>query len=248
MRKNIRDAAKLILKSKYPSAFTGAGISKESGIPTFRGEDGLWAKYDPDLFHISYFTANPAESWKLLKKLFFETFAESQPNEAHHVLARFEQRGLIKALITQNIDNLHFEAGSRNIAEYHGACRNLVCLKCGKIVRASDEILEKPLPTCGCGGILKPDIVFFGEEIPDRAVNKAQDIVERTDIMIVVGTTGEIYPASYIPIDANSRGAKIIEVNTKPSRYTYVITDIFLEGKASTVLKDLEYEIDLLST
>jgi NAD-dependent deacetylase len=248
MKKHIRDAAKLILKAKYPSAFTGAGISKESGIPTFRGEDGLWAKYDPDLFHISYFTSNPAESWKLLKELFFETFAESKPNEAHNVLARFEESGLIKALITQNIDNLHFEAGSRNIAEYHGACRNLVCLKCRKIIRATDEILEKLPPVCGCGGLLKPDIVFFGEEIPEKAVIKAQDTVERTDLMIVVGTTGEIYPASFIPIDANSRGATIIEVNTKPSRYTYVITEIFLQGKASSVLKDLEHEINHLLT
>jgi NAD-dependent deacetylase len=243
MRKNIRDAARYILKAKYPSAFTGAGISKESGIPTFRGEDGLWAKYDPELFNISYFTDNPVESWKLLKKLFFETFAESRPNEAHYVLARIEEIGLIKVLITQNIDNLHFEAGSRNIAEYHGACRNLICLRCRRTVRATDEIIENLPPVCSCGGILKPDIVFFGEEIPDKAAAKSQDTVEKTDLMIVVGTTGEIYPASFIPIDANSRGAKIIEVNTKPSRYTYSITDIFLQGKASKVLKDLEDEI-----
>jgi NAD-dependent deacetylase len=247
MKNDTREAAELLLNSRYPSAFTGAGISKESGIPTFRGVDGLWTKYDPELFDISYFTANPAESWKLLKKLFFETFSESRPNEAHYVLARLEQKGLIKALITQNIDNLHFEAGSRNIAEYHGNCRDLVCLRCRELVRSNDKIIENLPPVCRCGGILKPDIVFFGEEIPEKAMLKAQKTVKKTDLMIIVGTTGEILPASLLPTDANRRGAKIIEVNTKPSSYTNVITDIFLQGKASTMLKALEDEINILS-
>ncbi len=247
MKSNTREAAELLLNSEYPCAFTGAGISEESGIPTFRGEDGLWTKYDPELFDISYFTANPAESWKLLKKLFFETFAKSRPNEAHYVLARLEQGGLIKALITQNIDNLHFEAGSRNIAEYHGNCRNLVCLRCRKLVKADDEIIENLPPVCRCGGTLKPDIIFFGEEIPEKAALKAQKTVNKTDLMIIVGTTGEVYPASLLPTEANRRGAKIIEVNTTPSSYTNVITDIFLQGKASTMLKELEDEISILS-
>jgi len=247
MENKTREAAELVLNARYPCAFTGAGISNESGIPTFRGEGGLWTKYDPELFELSYFTAHPAESWKLLKKLFFETFAQSRPNEAHYVLARLEQGGLIKTLITQNIDNLHYEAGSRNIAEYHGNCRDLVCLRCRKLVRANDSILEKLPPVCKCGGILKPDIIFFGEEIPPKAALKSQKTVKKTDLMIIVGTTGEIYPASYLPIEANRRGAKIVEVNTKPSSYTNVITDIFLQGKASTMLKELEDEITILS-
>lgn len=244
MENSFQKAAHIILKARHLSAFTGSGISFESGIPTFRGENGLWTKYDPELFDISYFTANPAESWKLLKKLFFESFAESKPNDAHFVLSRLEQKGFLKIIITQNIDNLHFEAGSKNVVEYHGNSQNLICIACRKMYVASPELIENLPPVCECGGILKPDMVFFGEEIPGSAVVNAQRALEKTDAMLVVGTTGEVYPASMIPIEAKRRGAEIIEVNIKPSSYTNEITDIFFQGKATVMLNELEREID----
>jgi len=240
----IKKASNLIANSKYLSAFTGAGISVESGIPPFRGENGLWTKYDPNLFDISFFSNNPEKSWKLLKSLFFDIFKKSSPNNAHLALAHLEQKGILKIIITQNIDNLHFMAGSKNIAEYHGNSRNLICLKCGKTYKVNDDILNTIPPRCNCGGLLKPDFVFFGEEIPHDAIEKSRQTVNKTDIMIVIGTTGEIYPASLIPRAAKMNGAKIIEVNTKPSSFTNSITDIFLQGRAAEVLKKIEEEIN----
>ena len=240
------EAVKLIIDASYLSGFTGAGISVESGVPPFRGKEGLWSKYDPSLFDISYFISSPDESWRLIKKLFYESFEKAKPNEAHFVLARLEKRGLLKTLITQNIDGLHHMAGSRNVIEYHGNTRELICIQCKKRVDVSPEIIEQNLPTCECGGILKPYIVFFGEEIPLKALLDVQKTTEQTDILLVVGTTGEIFPASYIPIEAKKNGAKIIEVNVKPSSFTHELTDIFLQGKATVILKQLEEKVDEL--
>jgi len=246
MKKKTQEAAHNVVEAGYLSAFTGAAISVESGIPPFRGENGLWTKYDPELFDISYFISSPLESWKLLKKLFYETFSGAVPNEAHFVLSEFEKKGLLKILITQNIDGLHYMAGSRNVVEYHGNTRELICINCKKRHAFSPEIFEKLPPGCECGGVLKPTIVFFGEEIPMQALLNVQKASEKTDVLLVIGTTGEIFPASSIPIEANKRGAKIIEVNTRPSSFTNEITDIFLQGKASEVLKELEKEVNIL--
>jgi len=242
----IKKASNLIANSKYLSAFTGAGISVESGIPPFRGENGLWTKYDPNLFDISFFTNNSQRSWKLLKKLFFDVFEKSNPNDAHIALAHLEKIGLLKIVITQNIDSLHYKAGSKNIAEYHGNSRNLICLRCKKLYEVNKDILKSIPPKCECGGLLKPDFVFFGEDIPREALIKSQATISKTDIMIVIGTTGEVYPASLIPRAAKVNGSKIIEVNTKPSSYTNDITDIFLQGKATLVLNKLKDNIDSL--
>jgi NAD-dependent deacetylase len=246
MKDNIQEAAHLIVESSYLSALTGAGISVESGIPPFRGKNGLWSKYDPGLFELSYFTAHPEESWELLKKLFFETFKESKPHEAHYVLARLEERNLLKILITQNIDGLHYAAGNRNIIEYHGTTRSLTCLSCRRKYETTEEKIKGLPPLCECGGILKPDIIFFGEEIPGSALFGVQEAVEKTDVMIVIGTTGEVFPASLIPVEAKRLGAHIIEVNTKPSSFSYDTTDIFLQGLASKVMHELEEEINSL--
>jgi NAD-dependent deacetylase len=232
-------AVSCIRSARHLSAVTGAGISVESGIPPFRGENGLWTKYDPELFDISYFRRKPAESWKLLKTLFYDTFKDAKPNEAHAVLARLEAAGTLKALITQNIDNLHTIAGSRNVIEYHGSVRDLVCLECRKRVPADPAVLQTLPPRCGCGGVLKPDIVFFGEEIPLHALLKAESEIEKTDALLVVGTTGEVYPAAFVPMEAKRNGAVIVEVNVLPSSFSVTVSDIFLEGKASEVMAEL---------
>jgi len=246
MGNTLNNAARLVVNARFLGVLTGAGISVESGIPPFRGENGLWSKYDARLFDISYFKSSPLESWRLLKKLFYESFQNAKPNEAHYVLARLEEKKLLKSLITQNIDSLHFNAGSRNVVEYHGNTRELVCTKCRKRTEATPEKIEKLPPLCECGGVLKPNIVFFGEEIPLTALLKVQKAAERTDVLLVVGTTGEVFPASFIPFEVKKRNAKIIEVNIQPSRYTEEISDIFLQGKASEVLHDLEEEVESL--
>ncbi|MGQ9617290.1 MAG: NAD-dependent protein deacylase [Spirochaetota bacterium] len=243
----IRKAAELMVEAKYLSAFTGAGISVESGIPPFRGKNGLWTIYDPAHFEIDYFIQHPEESWKLLKKLFFETFEKAVPNEAHIILAELERKKILKALITQNIDNLHYLAGSKNIVEYHGNSRKLVCLSCRRSYPAEAKLLENLPPKCRCSGILKPDFVFFGEGIPIEAALEAERITESSDVMLVVGTTGQVYPAALIPQNAKRNGATIIEVNQEPSEYSYSITDIFIEGKATKMLEMIEMEIESIT-
>jgi NAD-dependent deacetylase len=236
-----------MVEARYLSGFTGAGISVESGIPPFRGKNGLWNKYDPALFEINYFLDHPEDSWKLLIKLFYDTFEKAVPNRAHEVLAELEHRDILKALITQNIDSLHYRAGSRKIVEYHGNSRTLICTRCSKTTPATPDILKQIPPYCRCSGLLKPDFVFFGEEIPLRAVRKSERIAEKTDVMLVVGTTGQVYPAAYIPQSAKQSGAKIVEVNPEPSDYTDHVTNILLQGKAAEILDELSISIDRFS-
>ena len=142
-------------------------------------------------------------------------------------------------MITQNIDNLHRRAGSRNVIEYHGSCRELVCLVCRSRYTVTAGILQKEEIRCGCGGLLKPDFVFFGEDIPAEAAEGALAETSLADVMLVIGTTGEVFPASQVPIAAKRSGATIIEVNVQPSGYTDCITDIFLPGGAADVLEEL---------
>ena len=236
----IAEAADLILNARHVTAFSGAGISVESGIPPFRGKDGLWNKFNPVFLDIDYFHTNPLESWKLIKQIFYDFMGKSEPNAAHHALAEMEKNGNLNCIITQNIDNLHQRAGSGNVIEFHGTTRNLICTGCGRLVPADSVDLNHLPPKCGqCGGILKPDFVFFGEPIPEPASTDSFREADVSDVFVLIGTTGEIMPASVIPVNASRNGAKIIEVNVEQSNYTNTITDVFLRGKATSVLTEL---------
>jgi NAD-dependent deacetylase len=245
METQISKATALLKHSRYTTAFTGAGISVESGIPPFRGETGLWSKYDPIVLDIGYFHSNSLESWGVIKEIFYDFFGKAKPNNAHEVLAELEQKGLLKNIITQNIDNLHQEAGSKEVYEFHGNSRDLVCTKCGKRFRMQEIDFGKLPVTCDvCGGLIKPDFIFFGEGIPQDAYSNSLDAAESADVFLVIGTTGEIMPASQIPIIAKNNGAKIIEINIEPSNYTYQITDVFLKGKATEIMERLSLELN----
>ncbi len=233
-------AVAAIQSARRVVAFTGAGISVESGIPPFRGPDGLWSKYDPTVLDIRYFSAHPAEAWRVIKEIFYDYFGQARPNAAHIALAQMEAAGMLGRVITQNIDNLHQAAGSRVVTEYHGTSHRLTCIRCGKTVPYTPQLFTKMPPRCAeCGGILKPDFVFFGEGIPLAAQRESLAETRAADVWLVIGTTGEIYPASLIPHEAKRNGATIIEVNVAPSEYTPRITDIFLQGKATAVMSVL---------
>lgn len=236
-----REVAELIKNSKHLVAFTGAGISVESGIPPFRGTQGLWSKYDPEEFaHIESFLRNPAKVWEMIREM-FALVLEAKPNPAHKILAELEKRGYLKAVITQNIDGLHQEAGNKNVIEFHGNCKWLLCLGCGKKVEVRKEVIERlPYPKCPeCEIPLKPDVVFFGESIPFSARKKAEIEASSCDLMLVIGTSGVVYPAAELPYIAKTKGAKIIEINLEETPYTFSITDYFLKGKASEVLSEI---------
>ncbi len=240
MKAAIQEAAKLIKNAKHVTAFTGAGISVESGIPPFRGEHGLWSKYDPMVLDLTYFFQDPKASWTVIKEIFYDFFGEAQPNGAHTGLAELESMGMLQEIITQNIDNLHQEAGSTVIHEFHGNAQKLICTSCKITYPASEVNLNILPPLCAkCNSLLKPDFIFFGEGIPQGAYHASILAAEKSDIFIVIGTTGEIMPACQIPIIAKQNGTKIIEINPEESKFTTTITDVFLKDKASVVMHQI---------
>lgn len=235
-------ALEWILQSKKTIIFTGAGISVESGIPTFRGEDGLWSKYDPSFLLMENFVKNPKKAWELIYEIFYEFFNQAKPNDAHYTIAELEKRDLINGIITQNIDNLHQKAGSRKVIEYHGTSQTLTCLSCNQKFKSNGLVKKEKLPPrCpACRGLLRPNFIFFSEPIPREAQINSNKYASTAELFILVGTTGEIMPASLIPYLAKESGARIIEINTELTNYTQKIVDIFLKGKATEVFVKLK--------
>ncbi len=241
MKNNYHLAVSMLKEAKRISAFTGAGISVESGIPPFRGENGLWNKYDPGLLVINNFHQKPMDSWIVIKEIFYDFFGKAKPNAAHRVLALMEQKGKLFGVVTQNIDNLHQLAGSKEVYEFHGNSQRLICLSCNTAISVDESIFKELPPKCKeCGGLLKPDFIFFGEAIPQKAYEKSIELAQNTDLMLVIGTTGEVMPAATIPQMAKQNGAKIIEINPDETNYTHSITDLLLRGKATEVMGELE--------
>ncbi len=236
-------AAEIVLAGKKTIALTGAGISVASGIPAFRGMGGLWEKYDPEEYAtIEAFHKDPAKVWQMLKE-FKEVIEKARPNPAHLALAKLEQLGYLRAIITQNVDGLHQEAGNTNVIEFHGNNRQVVCLKCGSKYPSKNLVLEKLPPSCACGGVLKPDAVFFGEPIPWEALSRSHSEAQSCHVVLVIGTSAVVEPAASIPYIARRAGAKIIEVN--PERA--LSADIFLRGPAEEIMPMLVEEVARIS-
>lgn len=243
----IQRAAKDLLTSRWAIALTGAGISVESGIPDFRSEGGLWSRFDPmEYAHIEAFHRNPEKVWEMLREVIPLT-SRAKPNPAHYALAELESMGILKAVITQNVDGLHQRAGSRVVIEYHGNHDWLLCLNCGFKRATSEADLEGPPPRCPhCKAVLKPDVVFFGEPIPLEAQRRALEEAKRCDLMLVIGTSAVVYPAADLPRIAKGRGAKVIEVNKEPTVLTGVVSDYLLQGKAGEILPKVLEEVKKL--
>lgn len=233
----IENAADLLRAAKHAVAFTGAGISVASGIPPFRGKNGLWNRYDPIYLEIDFFRKKPFQSWLKIKEMFYDNFVKAEPNLAHVVLSKMGTRGFIESVITQNVDQLHQKAGSKPVYELHGTCMQLVCTKCTTEYDISFADLNFLPPTCFiCKGILKPDMVFFNEPIPLIAKQKSFEEAEKADVFLIIGTNAEVFPAADIPVSAKKGGAKIIEINIEPSHFSNTITDVFLHGTASEMM------------
>jgi len=238
-------AAKIIARSRFAIAFTGAGISAESGVPTFRGSDGLWKRYRPEeLATPEAFKRNPALVWEFYRWR-MRKILEARPNPAHYALAELEEMGILKGVITQNVDDLHREAGTKNIIELHGNIFRVRCTSCTyrENLKASGRVREfvnsEDIPRCPrCGSLLRPDVVWFGEPLPRDALERAFRLAEKADVVIVVGTSGLVYPAAYIPYIVKEHGGRVIEVNVERSGIT-PIADVFLRGKAGEVLPKL---------
>lgn len=233
-------AAGLIAESRVTVALSGAGISVDSGIPDFRSAGGLWERYDPmDYAHIASFRADPFRVWDMLTDM--RNLAQSaRPNPGHLALAELERLGRLQAIITQNIDNLHQEAGNTRVIEFHGNARHLRCLKCGTFYGTEDvDRLGTHPPICFCGAVLKPDIVFFGEAIPPEAFRESLVLAEQADVMLVVGTSAQVAPANMLPSVTTSRKGKLIEINLERTHLADVHGALHLGGSTTDVLPRL---------
>jgi NAD-dependent deacetylase len=230
-----RQAAELLRSSRKCVALSGAGISAESGIETFRSKGGLWEKYDPAIYaSIETFRLDPAKYWEI-RGDFIRRYDTFQPNAAHRALAELERRGIVQQVITQNIDGLHRKAGSLRVLEIHGSLREITCQRCGRIYLAPD-IPEGTPPHCDCGGVLKPNTVLFGEQLPVKVLEAACAEARTCDLMLVIGTSAQVYPAAHLPSLAKAHGAAIVEINIERA---FGSADFVILEKAATAMTRL---------
>ena len=247
---DILKAAVLVRRARYLVALSGAGLSAGSGIPTYRGAGGLWTQHGtPPLLSYQEFASDPTAWWA--KRMAAEddpshpvyqmkqAVDAAEPNAGHLALAELERRGILRCLITQNVDNLHAEAGSRSLLEIHGNRTRLRCIECGLRFSRDGYDLSKAPPHCReCGGVIKLDTVMFGESIPADVLQSCREAAERCDCMLLVGTSGTVNPAARLPLVARENGATLIEVNPEDTPLT-AWCDIALSGPADVILPEL---------
>ena len=258
-----REFIKVHFKKGDVVCLTGAGISADSGIPIFRGQGGLWEKYDPQIY------ANPEGLAYMLKKNprdlanfvvdFYSILLKANPNQAHLALAVMEKENLINAVITQNIDNLHVQAGNRNVIELHGNAFRICCTECPKTITLEKDrlremvellkssgdsrprllrLLSRYFPNCSCGSRMRIDVVFFGESLPQDELLAAYKQLASCKLLLLVGTSMVVYPAASLPLYAKDKGAKLLEINNQETSLSD-LCDLRINGKASEVLPEI---------
>jgi len=216
------------------AVLTGAGISAESGVPTFRGEEGLWKKFRPEeLANFDAFIRNPKLVWEWYtyrKKI----ISEVEPNAAHYALVQLEEKYENFHLITQNVDNLHRLAGSKRICELHGNIMRNRCVDCNKYI---DEIHfnQEELPRCECGGLIRPDVVWYGENLPQQVLMDSFTAANSSDVFFSIGTSAVVQPAASLPLEAKNAGAFVVEINIEPTVISHLIDESLL-GKAADIM------------
>jgi NAD-dependent deacetylase len=256
----IEKAADIIINSNHAIALTGAGISTESGVPDFRSPGGIWERYDPTIFFFDRFISHPEIVWRSFIEMFTAgdlTLWDAKPNHGHEALSILEQAGLLKTVITQNIDNLHQKAGSRNVIDFHGNLLFAKCMCCSNkfwYEEVIEQVKHVVPPVCTCGGLLKPDIVLFGEPIPADAMRKSIDEADVCDLMLVVGTSAQVEPAASLPLIAKGmqsasrrlsgfyasiKDCMIIEINREPTPLTGRVSDFIIQGSTGAVLQSI---------
>jgi NAD-dependent deacetylase len=248
----IKAIAMEIKRARHVVAFTGAGISAESGIPTYRGEGGLWTKYDPNRYaNIHSFLEDPSYYWSFFRDVRYPMLKKVQPNKAHLALAEIEAAGKSMAVITQNIDGLHQEAGSSTVIELHGTTRTIYCLDCGTNYTMEDVFprLKTQLPPLctRCSGLLRPAVVFFGENLDPDTLDLAYGQIPKCDLFIVVGSSLVVYPAADIPVRAKRKDATLVIIN-KDFTPMDDLADYVIHEKAGEVLPQIVQSLRDLSS
>lgn len=240
---SIQRAAELLAAARNGLALTGAGVSAESGIPTFRGDGGLWTKYDPvKVASIDAFMHDPGAYWRVSKERGGVALA-ARPNPGHFALAALEAAGMLVAIVTQNTDGLHQDSGSRRVIEVHGSSRTVQCLDCGMREPRSEvqaRLDDEMPPRCRmCGSnFLKPTVVLFGEPMPAQAIQEAFALAREADVMLVIGSSLVVHPAADVPVAAVSSGARLIVVNAEPTPLDG-LAEVVIHGRSGEVLPEL---------
>lgn len=247
MESKIQLAAELIGKASHLVAFTGAGISVGSGIPDFRSKGGLWERYDPNVYaEYSSFLRQPEKFWTMHSEL-SDTVINAEPNPAHIALAKLEEIGKLKAVITQNVDFLHQRAGNTKVLELHGSGETAQCLSCGKSFDGLEihdrvKIGDVP-PRCeNCSGLIKPNVILFSEPLPNDTIQEARREILNADLLIIIGSSLTVYPAAALPMIASQTGAKIIIVNDEPTPLDQMV-DVVIQGKAEKILPQITFAL-----
>ena len=229
---------KKLVQAEHVAVLTGSGISAESGVPTFRGENGLWKKFRPEeLANFDAFIRNPDLVWEWYQYR-RKIIEEVQPNPAHYTLASMEEYYKDFVLSTQNVDGLHQKAGNKNIYELHGNILRNKCASCHRPYEMGDFKVDEPIPRCGCGGYIRPDVVWFGEMLPEDVLRRSSMAAQKADVYFSIGTSAQVYPAALLPTDAKRAGAYVVEINIEPTPISHIV-DESIFGKAGEALPAL---------
>ena len=236
---DVHRLAELVRERQPCVVVTGAGISTESGIPDFRSADGIWQRFDPMVYaHIDAFRRDPARVWEFYA-LRLDIASQAEPNDGHRALADLESRGWIRAVVTQNVDGLHTRAGSRDVLEVHGSLREAECVACGARVPMEDVLGELPLPPCpSCGEVLKPGVVMFGELLPAGAIGRAQELAGEARLLLVVGSSLQVYPVAALPEETLVAGGALAIVNRGGTPWDSR-AELVVDGGAGEILRAL---------
>jgi NAD-dependent deacetylase len=236
-----------LIRERQPCvALTGAGVSTESGIPDFRSPTGIWARFDPlEYASLEAFRRDPAKVWGFYAPR-FAMLADAEPNAAHRALAELERRGLLRAVVTQNIDVLHERAGSREVLEVHGSIRTSSCLDCGAsfpLAAIEEQLKSRGAPVCTCGAVLKPDVVFFGELLPTATIDRAYALAAEAGVLLVVGSTLEVWPVAELPLVTRRAGGTVAIVNLGPTARDED-AELRIDGSAGETLESVVAALD----
>jgi NAD-dependent deacetylase len=238
--------AELVRERQPCVVLTGAGISTESGIPDFRSSEGVWAQYDPaEVAHIDALRRDPARMWEFYA-LRVGRLEQAEPNDGHRALAELEERGWIRAVVTQNVDGLHQRAGSHDVVEVHGSLREAECVHCGVRTAMADAVELLPLPACPeCGEVLKPAVVMFGELLPAEAMERAQRLAREAGLLLVVGSSLEVHPVASLPGETLAAGGTLAIVNRGATPWD-ARAELVLDAAAGETLGVLASALDIV--
>jgi len=243
---SVERLAELVRERQPCVVLTGAGISTESGIPDFRSAEGIWATYDPfEVAHVDALRRDPVRVWEFYA-LRLGLLGRAEPNDGHLALVELEERGLVRAVVTQNVDGLHQRAGSREVVEVHGSLREAECVHCGVRVAMADALEQLPLPACPeCGEVLKPGVVMFGELLCAEAIERAQRLAAEAGLLLVVGSSLEVHPVAALPGETLAAGGALAIVNRGDTPWDSR-AELVLDAGAGETLRALAAALDIV--